>query len=107
MAFGSRVSRASTFSVLRNYCVPAPPAVLPLLSAQRPPPRWGGGWGRNIISWACPFNIAANALLHAHVPRATNASRANTGELSWTGGDCHLYMNQLGAGRTLQLTRAN
>jgi thymidylate synthase len=48
-----------------------------------------------------PFNIASYALLTHMVAQQTNL---RPGELVWTGGDCHLYLNHLEQVRQ-QLTR--
>jgi thymidylate synthase len=48
-----------------------------------------------------PFNIASYALLIHMMAQQTNL---RPGELIWTGGDCHLYLNHL-AQADLQLTR--
>ena len=48
-----------------------------------------------------PFNIASYALLTHMVAQQTDL---RPGELIWTGGDCHLYLNHL-AQADLQLTR--
>jgi thymidylate synthase len=48
-----------------------------------------------------PFNIASYALLLHMVAQQTDLA---PGELVWTGGDCHLYLNHL-AQAELQLTR--
>jgi thymidylate synthase len=49
-----------------------------------------------------PFNIASYALLVHMMAQQTDLT---PGELVWTGGDCHLYLNHL-AQAELQLTRA-
>jgi thymidylate synthase len=49
-----------------------------------------------------PFNIASYALLTRMVGQVCNLG---DGELIWTGGDCHLYLNHLDQARE-QLTRA-
>jgi len=48
-----------------------------------------------------PFNIASYALLLQMMAQQTNL---RPGELVWTGGDCHLYLNHL-VQAELQLTR--
>jgi thymidylate synthase len=48
-----------------------------------------------------PFNIASYALLIHMVAQQTNL---RPGELVWTGGDCHLYLNHM-VQAELQLTR--
>jgi thymidylate synthase len=48
-----------------------------------------------------PFNIASYALLIHMIAQQTNLE---PGELVWTGGDCHLYLNHLPQAE-LQLTR--
>ncbi len=48
-----------------------------------------------------PFNIASYALLTHLVAQQTDL---RVGELIWTGGDCHLYLNHLAQAR-LQLSR--
>ena len=48
-----------------------------------------------------PFNIASYALLTHMVAQQTDLE---PGEFSWTGGDCHLYLNHLDQAR-LQLSR--
>jgi thymidylate synthase len=49
-----------------------------------------------------PFNIASYALLLHMVAQQCNLQ---PGDLVWTGGDCHLYLNHLEQAKT-QLTRA-
>ena len=48
-----------------------------------------------------PFNIASYALLIQMMAQQTNL---RPGELVWTGGDCHLYLNHMEQA-DLQLTR--
>jgi thymidylate synthase len=48
-----------------------------------------------------PFNIASYALLLHMMAQQTSL---RPGELVWTGGDCHLYLNHM-AQADLQLTR--